>query len=68
MPSPTAVGIGMLIPGATMLPMVAGGIFQWAWAKTHPKTEEVYCLPGSSGLIAGEALVVLVFAVQAMVG
>jgi len=58
----------MLIPGATMLPMVAGGLFQWAWAKASSKTEEVYCLPGASGLIAGEALVVLVFAVQAMVG
>jgi uncharacterized oligopeptide transporter (OPT) family protein len=66
LPSPTAVGIGMLIPGATMLPMVAGGLFQWAWAKYSPKTEEVYCLAGASGLIAGEALVVLVFAIQAM--
>jgi uncharacterized oligopeptide transporter (OPT) family protein len=68
LPSPTAVGIGMLIPGSAMLPMVAGGIFQWVWAKASPKTEEMYCLPGSSGLISGEALVVLVFAVQAMVG
>jgi putative OPT family oligopeptide transporter len=66
LPSPTAVGIGMLIPGATMLPMVAGGLFQWVWAKLHPRSESVYCLPGSSGLIAGEALVVLVFAIQAM--
>jgi uncharacterized oligopeptide transporter (OPT) family protein len=66
LPSPTAVGIGMLIPGSAMLPMVAGGIFQWVWAKADAKSEAMYCLPGSSGLIAGEALVVLVFAIQAM--
>jgi len=66
LPSPTAVGIGMLIPGATIMPMVAGGVFQWLWAKSSPRTEEVYCLPGASGLIAGEALAVLVFAIQAM--
>ncbi len=66
LPSPTAVGIGMLIPGMAMMPMVAGGLFQWIWAKTSPKTQEVYCLPTASGFIAGEALVVLVLAIQAM--
>jgi uncharacterized oligopeptide transporter (OPT) family protein len=66
LPSPTAVGIGMLIPGQAILPMVAGGLCQWAWSKSSPKTEEKYCLPLSCGFIAGEALVVLVFAIQAM--
>ena len=47
--------------------MVAGGLFQWVWAKASPKTEEKYCLPLASGFIAGEALVVLVFAIQAMI-
>jgi putative OPT family oligopeptide transporter len=65
-PSPTAVGIGMLIPSQTILPMVAGGLCQWAWSKSSPRTEEKYCLPLSCGFIAGEALVVLVFAIQAM--
>jgi putative OPT family oligopeptide transporter len=68
LPSPTAVGIGMLIPGQAMLPMVVGGIFQWAWAKASPKTEEKYCLAVASGFISGEALVVLAFAIQAMIG
>jgi uncharacterized oligopeptide transporter (OPT) family protein len=66
-PSPTAVGIGMLIPGQAILPMVAGGLCQWAWSKASPQTEARYCLPLSSGFIAGEALVVLVFAIQAMI-
>jgi uncharacterized oligopeptide transporter (OPT) family protein len=58
----------MLIPGQAMLPMVAGGIVQWIWAKSSPKTEEKFCLAAASGFISGEALVVLVFAIQAMLG
>jgi uncharacterized oligopeptide transporter (OPT) family protein len=54
----------MLISGQAILPMVAGGLFQWAWSEASPRTEERYCLPLSSGFIAGEALVVLVFAIQ----
>ena len=68
LPSPTAVGIGMLVPGVSVMPMVAGGLCQWVWAKANAKSEEKFCLPLASGFIAGEALVVLVFAIQAMLG
>ncbi len=68
LPSPTAVGIGMLVPGVSVMPMVAGGLCQWLWAKTSSKSEEKFCLPLASGFIAGEALVVLVFAIEAMLG
>jgi uncharacterized oligopeptide transporter (OPT) family protein len=64
-PSPTAVGIGMLIPGYATLPMVLGGIFWAVWVKRSPKTEAVYNMPMASGFIAGEAMVVLVLAVYA---
>jgi uncharacterized oligopeptide transporter (OPT) family protein len=65
LPSPTAVGIGMLIPGYATLPMVAGGVAWALWVKRSPRTEAVYNLPVASGFIAGEALVVLVIAVMA---
>ena len=65
-PSPTGTGIGMLVPGNAVMPMVLGGIVQWFWAKTHPKTEEKYNLPLSSGLIVGEALLVLGLSIWAM--
>jgi len=68
LPSPTGIGIGMLIPGIAVMPMVAGGICQWAWARTNRKTEEAFSLPLASGFIAGEALLVLVFAMMAMFG
>jgi uncharacterized oligopeptide transporter (OPT) family protein len=66
LPSPTAVGIGMLVPGISVMPMVAGGIFQWLWSRADAPSEEKFCLPLASGFISGEALVVLVFAIQAM--
>ncbi len=66
-PSPTGVGIGMLVPGMAVMPMVVGGVCQLVWEKTHAKSEGAYCLPLASGLIAGEALVVLVLSIIAMV-
>ncbi len=66
-PSPTAVGIGMLVSAWSVAPMVLGGVLQWAWAKFHPKTEHMYALPMASGFIAGEAIVVVVFAILAAV-
>jgi uncharacterized oligopeptide transporter (OPT) family protein len=67
LPSPTAVGLGMLIPGFAVLPMVAGGVTWAIWRKLSPRSEEVYNMPVASGFIAGEALVVLVIAVIAAV-
>jgi uncharacterized oligopeptide transporter (OPT) family protein len=61
-PSPTAVGLGMLIPGYAVVPMVAGGIIQDLWKRLSPKSEEVYDTPLASGFITGEALVLLVLA------
>ncbi len=66
-PSPTGVGIGMLVPGMAVMPMVLGGICQLVWSKTHSKTEAAFSLPLASGLIAGEALVVLGLSIVAMV-
>ena len=65
-PSPTGMGLGMLIPGYAVVPMVLGGIVQFAWQKMNAKNEETYNTPLASGFIAGEALVVLAFSVQAM--
>ena len=67
-PSPTGVGIGMLVPGLAVMPMVLGGICQWLWARAHPRSEATYGLPLASGFIAGEALLVIVFAAAAMMG
>lgn len=65
LPSPTGIGIGMLIPGVAMLPMVLGGIAQAIWAKVSPKHEEAFSTPLASGFIAGEALVSVILAIIA---
>src|SRR5262249_16299958 len=67
LPSPTGIGIGMLIPGVYMLPMVLGGITQAIWSKMKPEQEEAYAVPLASGFIAGEALVSVILAIIAAV-
>jgi uncharacterized oligopeptide transporter (OPT) family protein len=61
-PSPTAVGLGMLIPGFAVVPMLVGGLIQGLWKRVSPKTEDVYNTPLASGFITGEALVLLILA------
>jgi len=67
-PSPTGVGLGMLIPGYSIMPMVLGGIAGYVWAKSAPRSEQAYSTPLASGFIAGEALLVLVFSILAVLG
>ncbi len=64
-PSPTAMGLGMLIPGLVVFPMMVGGILQAVWRRASPRTEAVYDIPLASGFITGEALLLLVLAVVA---
>jgi uncharacterized oligopeptide transporter (OPT) family protein len=61
-PSPSAIGLGMLIPGFAVMPMVIGGIVQDVWKRVHRRSEDVYNTPLASGFITGEALVLLVLA------
>ncbi|ACG75419.1 oligopeptide transporters, OPT superfamily [Anaeromyxobacter sp. K] len=65
-PSPTAVGLGMLIPGFAIFPMVVGGLIQDLWKRLSPRTEGIYNTPLASGFITGEALVLLVLALLAL--
>ncbi len=67
-PSPAAIGIGMLIPASVLMTFILGGIGQFVWAKTSPKSEEDFRIPLASGLIAGEALLAVVLALFAAFG
>jgi uncharacterized oligopeptide transporter (OPT) family protein len=64
-PSPTAIGLGMLIPGTAVFPMVLGGVVQALWKRANARSEDVYGTPLASGFITGEALVLLFLAVVA---
>jgi uncharacterized oligopeptide transporter (OPT) family protein len=67
-PSPSAIGIGMLIPASVLMTFILGGFGQLIWAKVSPKSEEDFRIPLASGLIAGEAILAVVLAILAAVG
>jgi uncharacterized oligopeptide transporter (OPT) family protein len=64
-PSPSAMGIGMLITPAVIITFVLGGVAQLIWSRVSPQTEKDFRIPLASGLIAGEALLAVVFAILA---
>jgi uncharacterized oligopeptide transporter (OPT) family protein len=56
-PSPTAMGIGIIVPFSVVFTMLIGGLAGHAWERRSRATADVYMLPLASGLIAGEAMV-----------
>ncbi len=56
-PSPTGVGIGILVPFAVVSTMFIGGVLGAIWMKVNKRQADVYMVPLGSGFIAGEALV-----------
>lgn len=67
-PSPSAIGIGMLIPASVLIMFVLGGVAQFIWAKVGAKSEGEIRIPLASGLIAGEAILAVVQAILAATG
>jgi uncharacterized oligopeptide transporter (OPT) family protein len=67
-PSPTGLGIGMLVPASVIVTMVIGAIFGKVWEKTSPTTSDRYQIPLASGLIAGEALVAVIVPLLVLFG
>lgn len=59
-PSPTGVGIGMLVPGFYVTSMLVGALIDWAFRRRDPKGVDRWMLPLASGFIAGEALIVVI--------
>jgi uncharacterized oligopeptide transporter (OPT) family protein len=59
-PSPTGIGIGMLVPFNVVATMFVGGLIGYLWDRADKKSSDAYQVPLSSGLIAGEAIVAVV--------
>lgn len=62
-PSPTGIGIGILVPFLVVFTMFLGGVVGWIWEKLSKKTSDIYMVPLGSGFIAGEALVAVIAAI-----
>src|SRR3989441_3382742 len=56
-PSPTGIGIGMLVPGSAVCAMFVGGTIGELWRMARPRDYEQRSTPLASGLIAGEAII-----------
>jgi putative OPT family oligopeptide transporter len=67
-PSPTGIGIGMLVPASAVITMFLGAIFGWAVARRGGRESETWVLPLASGLIAGEALVAIIIPLLIVLG
>jgi uncharacterized oligopeptide transporter (OPT) family protein len=64
-PSPAAIGIGMLIPASVLITFILGGVGQLIWSRVGKKSETDFRIPLASGLIAGEAIMAVVLAIKA---
>jgi uncharacterized oligopeptide transporter (OPT) family protein len=62
-PSPTGLGLGILLPFSSLSVLFIGGAAGAAWQGLYPRSAKAYLIPLASGLIAGEALVAVLVAV-----
>jgi uncharacterized oligopeptide transporter (OPT) family protein len=68
-PSPTGIGIGMLVPGSAIVTMFLGALVAGAWPKPASAAGENRTLTAlASGFIAGEALVAVVVPILVALG
>jgi uncharacterized oligopeptide transporter (OPT) family protein len=67
-PSPTGIGIGMLVPAAVIIVMFIGGIVDVVWRKYNRQSNELFMVPLASGLIAGEAMVAVLIPLLIVLG
>jgi uncharacterized oligopeptide transporter (OPT) family protein len=67
-PSPTGIGIGMLVPASLVITMAIGGLVELLWSKYHRASRDRYVIPLASGFAAGEAIVAVVIPILATLG
>jgi len=67
-PSPTGMGIAMLIPISAVTVIFLGAAADAVWARVSRASHERYSIPVASGLIAGEALVAVVIPLLVTLG
>ncbi|WP_394828426.1 OPT family oligopeptide transporter [Pendulispora albinea] len=67
-PSPNAIGISMVIPGANAIAMFTGGVIAEILRRRKPALAERTVVPISSGFIAGESLMGIAIAILVAIG
>src|SRR5581483_326022 len=64
-PSPTGLGLGVLLPFASVATIFMGGLIALVWRRLRPEQANALQVPLASGFIAGEAMVAVLVAVGA---
>jgi len=65
LPSATGLGLGFILPFQYPLSMLIGAVGDWVWERRNKASADLYIVPVSSGVVAGESVVgVLVAAVN----
>jgi uncharacterized oligopeptide transporter (OPT) family protein len=67
-PSPTGIGIAMLVPAAVIIVMFLGGVLDRLWWHRDRRSNELYMVPLASGFIAGEAIIAVVIPLLVVIG
>ena len=67
-PSPTGIGIGMLVPASAIITMFLGGIVGEIWSKVSKENADRHLTPVASGFIAAEAIVAVVIPILVTIG
>lgn len=67
-PSPTGIGIGMLVPASAVISMFLGAVSVSLWSQANPKAAERHAIPLASGFIAGEAIVAVIIPLLVAIG
>lgn len=67
-PSPTGVGIAMLVPASAVTAIFLGGLIEWVWRKRDAVSAERYLIPTASGFVAGDALVAVILPILYVLG
>ncbi|MBK8719994.1 MAG: OPT/YSL family transporter [Deltaproteobacteria bacterium] len=67
-PSPTGIGIGMLVPASAVVTMFVGAVIAAAVSRRRGGQQPPWMLPLASGFIAGEALVAVIIPMLIVLG
>jgi len=67
-PSPTGMGIGVLIPISAVTTICLGALADQLWRKTQPQAHGRYAIATASGFIAGEAIVAVIIPLLVTLG
>jgi uncharacterized oligopeptide transporter (OPT) family protein len=65
-PSPTGLGLGVLLPFAAVTTIFLGGLIALGWRRARPEQAKAYQVPLASGFIAGEAIVAVAVAMVSL--